>query len=180
MIAFSLIRPHFSLRLRLIRCGFSLIELVVTIAVISILSSGAIFIFSDAASPINDASAKAALVTFENLQIDAATNGPTPLTAAALTAGSYDRGTTTFTDGPSTAPNVVSVSVAGSVAVGAVSSADSGPCWVVRLDLAPTTASPLVWWFLWEAPAACPPASISFLFPNDGTGQSINAPTVVS
>jgi type II secretory pathway pseudopilin PulG len=155
-----------------------LIEAVVVLAVIAILSSVVVLRLTGSADPAADAAAKSSLVVFQQIEQDAQRGSSVPLDASAITSGSYDRGSVTFTANASTTSSEVSVVVEGTVVIGASSA--GADCWALRLDFAPTPSSPLQWWFLDEDVESCTPSLFTSAdFPADGTGQSPNRPSIL-
>lgn len=159
--------------------GFTLVESAVVIAVLVVLSSVVLLRITNSADPRNDAAAKSALQVFQTIQIEAGRSGGVPLSASEImTASDLDRASVSFVAGASSDVSEVGVEVAGSVVTGvALSGSD---CWLLRLDLEPTPASPPSWWFLAEGVSTCDLAAFDTLvFPDDGSGQSPNEPTIV-
>jgi hypothetical protein len=153
-------------------------ELVIVMAVVVVLSSVAILRFSGSASPSVDVSAKASLVTFQELQFSHSRSSRVPLSASAISSGEYDRGVVTFADDASTAAEMVGVTVTGSLVVGVAASGYD--CWALRMDLSPSPASPPLWWFIAENVESCTTDIFANPdFPTDGSGQSPNTPSII-
>ena len=158
--------------------AFSLIEAVIVLAVIAILTSIVVLRLSGSADPGADAAAKSSLVVFQQIEQRAQRGSSTPVDAAQIAAGNYDRGSVGFVSGASTGSSEVSVVVDGTVVIGAATA--GADCWALRLDFAPTPTSPMQWWFLDENVESCVASSFSTAaFPDDGTGQSPSLPTVI-
>jgi len=159
--------------------AFSLVELAVTLTVTATLSALMVLWFSANRDSGGDAEAKASLTTFVTLQEDSFRRGGQPLTAAELTGGDYDRGSTTFTAGASDAPDTVSITTPGDgVVIGAAQA--GADCWGVRLDFTPVSGSPRTWWYVAINAASCDATAFTGGgFPGDGTGQRPSKPTLL-
>lgn len=161
------------------RRGFTLVESAVVFAVLVILSGVLLLRLSRSADPRNDAAAKSSLHVFQTIQLEASRSGGVPLDAPSIVAATdLDRGSVVFVEGASTGVTEVGVAVTGSAVTGvALSGSD---CWMLRIDLEPSPTSPPSWWFLSEGVESCEPSAFgSLVFPDDGSGQSPNEPTIL-
>jgi prepilin-type N-terminal cleavage/methylation domain-containing protein len=161
------------------RRGFSLIEALVALAIITLLSTIVVLRLTGTADSGEDMAAKSSLVVFQQLQETAFQVGPAPLDALTLQTGEYDRGSVSFTLESSAAASQVAVLVDGSTVIGVAESGTS--CWALRMDFVPSSTSPLQWWLLAENVTSCTPSAFTDApLPVDGSGQNPNSPTILS
>jgi prepilin-type N-terminal cleavage/methylation domain-containing protein len=161
------------------RLGFTLIEALVALVIVTLLSTIVVLRLTGTADSGEDLAAKSSLVVFQQLQETALRTGPAPLDALTLQTGEYDRGSVSFALEPSTSASQVAVLVDGSVVIGVVAAGTS--CWALRMDFVPSATSPLQWWILAENVTSCAPSVFTDApLPADGSGQNPNSPTILS
>lgn len=157
------------------RRGFSIVEAVVVVALVSTVAAASLVWFSTASQPDTDAAAKSALVAFTEAQNQAFREGSAVLTASDLTSRDY---THTYVTTSSSGPQEVSVATSGTLAFAAVATG-GGSCWMVRYDAAPDAgSSPLVWYVDQSSP--CSASNVAGLpVPTDGSGSSPGSPVTL-
>jgi len=140
--------------------GFSLIEGLIVLGMISLLTGVVVYWYSARSTPAGDMAARTALVVSFEAQVTAALAG-----AGALDAEAYPSFESRFlyTDEDSDAYNVVSVHVDDNVVYLAVLS-DTASCWMGRLDLKPIDDSPRVLWGVNDFPNDEQPCSGLFAY----------------
>lgn len=124
-----------------IRGGFTLPETIVVMVIAAALSAAAIYITTRDAAPGSESEAQASLWSAYRTQNTADHTSQAPAGAELL--GAIDP-TTTYTEGPSEGPGVVSVHVSGTAAHMAVLGTDQ-TCWVLRYDARPRGSSHVTW-----------------------------------
>jgi len=157
------------------RRGFSLVEVVVVTALVTVVSAASLIWFGAASQPDTDATAKASLMAYLELQQQSHIEGSGVLDAASLAERDY---THTYNSISSSGPQDVSVADSGTLGLAAVQSGGS-TCWMVRYDANPSAASPPVVWYVTQR-SPCLASDVATLFvPSGGDGQSPNAPLVL-
>ena len=96
------------------RLGFTLIEALVALVIVTLLSTIVVLRLTGTADAGEDLAAKSSLVVFQQLQETALRSGPAPLDALTMQTGEYDRGSVSFALEPSTSASHVAVRSCGS------------------------------------------------------------------
>jgi len=155
--------------------GFSLVEVVVVTALVTVISAASLIWFGAASQPDTDATAKASLMAYLDVQQQALSEGAGVLDAAQLGERDY---THTYSSIASAGPQDLSVAVSGTLGLAAVQSGGT-TCWMVRYDSSPNAASPPIVWYVTQRDP-CLASDVTTLFvPTNGDGQSPNAPLVL-
>lgn len=150
-------------------------EVVVVTALVTVVAAASLVWFGAASQPDTDATAKASLMAYLDLQQQALTEGDGVIDAAQLGERDY---THTYSSIASTGPQDVSVAVSGTLGLAAVQSGGN-TCWMVRYDASPNADSPPIVWYVTQR-SPCLASDVTTLFvPTDGNGQSPNAPLVL-
>lgn len=160
------------------RRGFTIIETIMVLVLVSVLSASAIAWYGQSNSPDKDIAAKTSLLAFSELQQQNYLQGARLADTAALTDLDYSR--TWQTGGDSTGPQDVSLLITGTIAAAAAFSGN-GVCWYVRVEMVPTPGSPPALWYtsVLDAGEACTALSVAaFPVPDVSLSNSGTSPLV--